>query len=49
MNDIHIVYGTKTFEFVVLPTIVVTTSDGSYKFITIEWMRWYIGFAWDSV
>lgn len=47
MKDIHIVYGSTVYDFFVLPTIVITTTEGSYRFVTIQWMYWYFGFAWD--
>ena len=39
-------FGTNVRDFFVVPTIRYN-NDGYCKYLTLEWLRWYIGFRWE--
>ena len=45
MKDISIVKGMSIYDFFIIPTIRINYR--SYKYLTVEWLRWYIGITWD--
>lgn len=40
--------GTNLYDFFVIPTVRYNTDSCSRYFITIEWLKWYIGITWNS-
>lgn len=39
-------FGTNVRDFFAVPTIRYN-NDGYCKYLTLEWLRWYIGFRWE--
>lgn len=46
MKDIRFSKGTNLYDFFVLPTIRIHRVRGIYIYLTVEWLRWYIGLQW---
>lgn len=46
MKDIRITKGSNVFDWFLIPTIRITRSKGIYTYLTIEWLKWYIGISW---
>ena len=46
MNNIKFSYGKNNYDFFVVPTIRITNNAGLYTFLTIEWLKWYVGISW---
>lgn len=46
MKNIHTTKGTNVYDWFVVPTIRITRNNGIYTYITIEWLKWYIGIMW---
>ena len=45
MKNIIFANGRNTYDFFLLPTIRYNASV-EYIFLTIEWLKWYIGIKW---
>ena len=46
MKKIKFSCGWNHYDFFIVPTVRVTNNSGLYTFLTIEWLKWYIGFSW---
>ena len=46
MKKIRFANGTNMYDFFIIPTIRITSRDGLYTFVTVEWLKWYIGVTW---
>jgi hypothetical protein len=45
MENITFTNGTNIYDFFITPTIRYN-NDGFCKYLTIEWLRWFIGVKW---
>ena len=43
MGEIIIARGENIHDFFFIPTIRYHHRDGIYQYLTIEWLKWYIG------
>ena len=42
----RITKGTNVYDWFIIPTIRITV-NGFCNYLTIEWLKWYIGIAWE--
>ncbi len=35
-----------TWDFYILPTVLIHRVDGFYTSLEFAWLKWYIGFIW---
>ena len=47
MKKIQFSKGTNIYDFFIIPTIRITYDNAYCSFLTIEWLKWYIGISWD--
>lgn len=45
MKNIIFTNGIALYDFFVIPTVRYNT-NGCCKYITVEWLRWYVGIKW---
>ena len=38
--------GTNYYDFFIIPTIRLYNDDRAGAYLTIEWLKWYIGVGW---
>lgn len=41
--------GTNLYDFFITPAIRINRNAGFYAYITIDWLKWYIGISWQDV
>ena len=42
----YLSYGVNLFDFFIVPTIGFHADDGFGTYLTIEWLKWYVGVKW---
>lgn len=47
MKTIRIASGTNLYDFFVIPTIRFNNGGGFVKYLTVEWLKWYVGISWE--
>ena len=47
-SQINLTSGTYIRDFYLIPTILLHNGDGIYYSLEIAWLKWYIGFSWQS-
>lgn len=46
MKNMNITYGSNMLDFYFIPTIKIERHC-EMKYLTIEWLKWYIGICWE--
>lgn len=46
MKEIVFIYGTNISNFLIIPTIRYDRDWIDCKYLTVEWLKWYIGIKW---
>lgn len=47
MREIHFTKGLNYKDFFITP-VIRFTDTGCFKYITIDWLSWYLGIRWES-
>lgn len=45
-REFYFACGTNYFDFFIIPTIRFHADEGFGTYLTIEWLKWYIGIKW---
>ena len=47
MKKVRLTKGTNIFDWCFIPTIRFDNSYREIKYLTIEWLKWYVGIKWE--
>jgi hypothetical protein len=47
MKNIRFAHGTNIYDFFVIPTIRFSANFQPDMFLTIEWLKWFVGIVWE--
>ena len=39
-------FGTNVYDVFLIPTIRFRRNDGFGNYLTVEWLKWYVGIKW---
>ena len=46
MNEYRFSMGTNVYDLFIIPTIRYHRNDGFGHYLTVEWLKWYVGVTW---
>ena len=46
MTEYDFTFGTNIYDLFIIPAIRLHHNDGFGNYLTVEWLKWYVGVKW---